>query len=38
MLTNLEKQEFLVRTEDENGFRFLPSKLFLPPSERDKES
>ena len=37
MLKNLEEQEFLIRTENEDGFRFLPSKLFLPPSDREAE-
>ncbi len=38
MLKNLEEQEFLVRTEDEDGFRFLLSKLFLPSSDAEIES
>jgi hypothetical protein len=34
MLKPLEEQELLVRKEDETGYRFLPSKLFLPESKQ----
>ena len=35
MLKSLEEQEFLIRQEDERGFRFVPSKLFLPQLEAE---
>lgn len=31
ILRTLEEQEFLLRKEDSSGFRYVPSKLFLPP-------
>ncbi|NER00490.1 MAG: AAA family ATPase [Cyanothece sp. SIO2G6] len=34
-LQTLEQQGLLLRQEDEGGFRFLPSKLFLPEADAD---
>ncbi len=34
----LEEQELLLRTEDSQGFRFVPSKLVLPPPDPDSVS
>jgi Cdc6-like AAA superfamily ATPase len=32
-LIKLESMDLVVRSEDEQGFRFVPSKLYLPPDE-----
>lgn len=37
MLKPLEEQELLVRKEDKTGYRFLPSKLFLPEGKEFRE-
>lgn len=37
MLKTLESSDTLIRQEDESGYRYLPSKLFLPPSQSDQE-
>ena len=37
MLKTLESSDTLIRQEDETGYRFLPSKLYLPPSQSDQE-
>lgn len=37
MLKTLEGGDALVRQEDESGFRYVPSKLFLPPSKPDEQ-
>lgn len=33
MLKTLESSDTFIRKEDETGYRFLPSKLYLPPTE-----
>ncbi len=37
MLKTLESSDTLIRQEDESGYRFLPSKLYLPPSQSEQE-
>lgn len=37
MLKTLEASDAFIREEDETGYRFRPSQLYLPPSELDKE-
>lgn len=32
-LIKLESMDLIIRSEDEQGFRFVPSKLYLPPDE-----